>query len=58
MTLGTREDIVEAVTTGREAGKRGDPPTVCPYPLTSLLSTAWIKGYADGRREHKTEDSA
>ncbi|MFG2650955.1 Rmf/CrpP fold protein [Streptomyces sp. NPDC048436] len=51
--MGTREDIVTAVTAGREAGERGDPPTACPYPLTSILSTAWIKGYAAGRREHE-----
>lgn len=47
--MGTREDIVKAVTAGREAGRRGDEPTTCPYPLTSTLSTAWIRGYAQSR---------
>ncbi|WP_337192199.1 Rmf/CrpP fold protein [Streptomyces sp. HUCO-GS316] len=45
--MGTREDIVKAVTAGREAGERGDPPTVCPYPRSSTLRTAWIRGYAE-----------
>lgn len=47
--MGTREEIVRAVTAGREAGDRGDPPTACPYPLTTTLSTAWIRGYAERR---------
>jgi len=47
--MGTREDITRAVTAGREAGDRGDPPTVCPYPGTSILRTAWIRGYAERR---------
>ncbi|QCX77664.1 hypothetical protein C9F11_20145 [Streptomyces sp. YIM 121038] len=47
--MGTREDIVKAVTAGREAGDRGDPPTACPYPSTSTLRTAWIRGYAERR---------
>ncbi|MFJ3867902.1 Rmf/CrpP fold protein [Streptomyces nigra] len=42
--MGTREDIARAVIEGAEAGRRGDPPTVCPYRDT--LRTAWIKGYA------------
>jgi ribosome modulation factor len=41
--MGTREDIARAVLDGTEAGRRGDPPTVCPY--RGLLRTAWIKGY-------------
>lgn len=47
--MGTREEIVRAVTAGREAGRRGDPPTVCPYPRSSSLVTAWIRGYAETR---------
>ncbi|KUF19583.1 Rmf/CrpP fold protein [Streptomyces silvensis] len=47
--MGTREDIVTAVTAGREAGKRGDALTTCPYPITSVLRTAWIRGYAERR---------
>jgi ribosome modulation factor len=47
--MGAREDIVRAVEEGREAGARGDPPTVCPYPGTSTLRTAWIRGYAERR---------
>ncbi|MFH9430243.1 Rmf/CrpP fold protein [Streptomyces sp. NPDC017615] len=41
--MGTREDIARAVVEGAEAGRRGDPPTVCPY--RDLLRTAWVKGY-------------
>ncbi|MGW9385400.1 Rmf/CrpP fold protein [Streptomyces globisporus] len=47
--MGTREDIAQAVSEGAEAGRRGDPPTVCPYPRTSLLSGAWVRGYARAR---------
>ncbi|MGD6762052.1 Rmf/CrpP fold protein [Streptomyces sp. BH097] len=47
--MGAREEITKAVTAGREAGDRGDPPTVCPYPASSILRTAWIKGYAEQR---------
>ncbi|MBT2427210.1 hypothetical protein J7F02_16415 [Streptomyces sp. ISL-112] len=44
-----RGDIIRAVVAGREAGTRGDPPTACPYPITSTLRTAWIRGYAERR---------
>ncbi|MFB7461708.1 Rmf/CrpP fold protein [Streptomyces sp. NPDC056188] len=44
--MGAREDIARAVQEGAEAGRRGDPPTTCPYPATDLLRTAWIRGYA------------
>ncbi|NEC29581.1 hypothetical protein G3I20_24085 [Streptomyces sp. SID8111] len=44
MTMGTREDIARAMQEGAEAGRRGDPPTVCPY--RDLRRTAWIRGYA------------
>ncbi|MFF4118970.1 Rmf/CrpP fold protein [Streptomyces sp. NPDC001714] len=47
--MGTREDIVRAVLAGAEAARNGDEPTTCPYPATSLLRTAWIKGYARSR---------
>ncbi len=47
--MGTREDIARAVIEGTEAGRRGDPPTACPHPRTSLLRTAWIRGYARAR---------
>ncbi|MEU4467438.1 Rmf/CrpP fold protein [Streptomyces sp. NPDC024017] len=42
--MGTREDIARAVLEGGEAGRRGDPRTVCPY--RDILRTAWIKGCA------------
>lgn len=45
--MGTREDIARAVEEGREAGRTGQPPTTCPYPRTSVLRTAWIRGYAE-----------
>ncbi|ARX85635.1 hypothetical protein SMD44_05099 [Streptomyces alboflavus] len=47
--MGAHEDIVKAVTAGRTAGDLGDPPTDCPYPSTSTLRTAWIRGYAERR---------
>ncbi|SCK25543.1 MULTISPECIES: Rmf/CrpP fold protein [unclassified Streptomyces] len=47
--MGTREDIVAAILSGREAGTRGDPPTACPHPRSSVLRTAWIRGYAESR---------
>ncbi|MFI8817464.1 MULTISPECIES: Rmf/CrpP fold protein [unclassified Streptomyces] len=56
--MGTREDIARAVSEGAEAGRRGDPPTVCPYPRTSLLSGAWVRGYARARPLTTTEDDA
>ncbi|MEU5343011.1 Rmf/CrpP fold protein [Streptomyces sp. NPDC020766] len=56
--MGTREDIVKAITAGREAGERGDPPTVCPYPGTSTLRTAWIRGYAKARPVSAQPDRA
>ncbi|WP_405195171.1 Rmf/CrpP fold protein [Streptomyces anulatus] len=56
--MGTREEIARAVSEGAEAGRRGDPPTVCPYPRTSLLSGAWVRGYARARPLNTTEDDA
>lgn len=47
--MGTREDIVRAITEGAEAGSRGDDVRTCPYPADSLLRTGWIKGYARER---------
>ncbi|CAL9529274.1 Rmf/CrpP fold protein [Streptomyces sp. enrichment culture] len=47
--MGARQDIVEAVQAGREAGARGDHVTACPYPATSLLRRAWFRGYAEAR---------
>ncbi|GGW67979.1 Rmf/CrpP fold protein [Streptomyces griseoloalbus] len=47
--MGTRQQIVEAVLAGREAGQRGDRVSACPHPATSLLRTAWIRGYAQAR---------
>ncbi|WHM36306.1 Rmf/CrpP fold protein [Streptomyces sp. BPTC-684] len=52
--MGPREQIVEAMLKGREAGKTDDRP-VCPYPRDSLLRRAWIKGYADARRTREVE---
>jgi ribosome modulation factor len=47
--VGTREDIARAIQEGRETGRTGQPPTVCPYPRTSLLRPAWIRGYTETR---------
>ncbi|RMB83655.1 Rmf/CrpP fold protein [Streptomyces shenzhenensis] len=57
--MGTREEIVQAVLAGAEAARDGDEPTTCPYPPTSLLRTAWIKGYARSRPiADQSEDDA
>ncbi|MFI2355064.1 Rmf/CrpP fold protein [Streptomyces anulatus] len=47
--MGTREDIARAVSEGAKAGVEVTSPTVCPYPRTSLLSGAWVRGYARAR---------
>ncbi|MFD6873270.1 MULTISPECIES: Rmf/CrpP fold protein [unclassified Streptomyces] len=49
--MGTRAQIVEAHQRGTDAGRAGDPPTVCPYGREDILRTAWIKGYAAERRQ-------
>lgn len=56
--MGTREDIARALSEGAEAGRRGDPPTVCPYPRTSLLRGAWVRGYARARPLTTAKDDA
>ncbi|WP_167538243.1 Rmf/CrpP fold protein [Streptomyces albofaciens] len=43
--MGTREQVIRAVTAGAEARRRGDRPSTCPYPRDSLLRSAWIRGY-------------
>lgn len=52
--MGTREEIAEAILKGREAGEAGEKPTVCPYPSTSILRTAWVQGYAPARRARES----
>ncbi|MER5914550.1 Rmf/CrpP fold protein [Streptomyces sp. NPDC001982] len=47
--VGAREQIARAIVAGWEAGRRGESPLVCPYPATSILRTAWIRGYARAR---------
>ncbi|WP_445396451.1 Rmf/CrpP fold protein [Streptomyces sp. LE64] len=47
--MGTRADIATAVQEGRAAARRADPVTTCPHPATSVLRTAWIRGYAAAR---------
>ncbi|MGZ9931959.1 Rmf/CrpP fold protein [Streptomyces sp. NC-S4] len=49
--MGTRAQIVEAHQKGTAAGRSGASPTVCPYGRNDILRTAWIKGYAAGRRQ-------
>ncbi|MEU4178194.1 Rmf/CrpP fold protein [Streptomyces sp. NPDC026589] len=56
--MGTREEITRAMSEGAEAGRRGDPPAVCPYPRTSLLRGAWVRGYARARPLNTTENDA
>lgn len=46
---GTREQITRAHSEGAAAGKAGEQPTACPYPRTSILRSAWIRGYARAR---------
>ncbi|AFU62145.1 hypothetical protein SV1_5 [Streptomyces phage SV1] len=47
--MGAREDIARAVLDGAGAAREGKPPTVCPHPATSVLRTAWIRGYVRAR---------
>ncbi|MFE7262248.1 Rmf/CrpP fold protein [Streptomyces sp. NPDC057592] len=47
--MGFREDALRARQTGFAAARAGRPPTVCPYPATSLLGRAWIRGYTKNR---------
>lgn len=56
-TVGTREQIVRAVLAGWEAGRRRESPSVCPYPATSILRTAWIRGYARARPNAAEQDT-
>ncbi|MFE2937168.1 Rmf/CrpP fold protein [Streptomyces sp. NPDC059278] len=56
--VGTREDVTRAVSEGAQTGRRGDPPTACPYPNTSLLRGVWVRGYARARPLAPTEDEA
>jgi ribosome modulation factor len=44
--MGTRQDIAQAIQQGQEAGRTGEPATVCPYGAADILRTAWIRGYA------------
>ncbi|MGW9041243.1 Rmf/CrpP fold protein [Streptomyces lydicus] len=53
--MGPKEQAVEAILKGAEAGETGQPVTVCPYPRESLLRRAWIKGYANARRAREAE---
>ncbi|AYD86197.1 hypothetical protein SEA_DAROLANDSTONE_5 [Streptomyces phage Darolandstone] len=52
--MGTREQIVEAITKGKAAGETGQEPTACPYAVGSILMRAWIKGYAPARRARES----
>ncbi|APD18537.1 hypothetical protein SEA_PICARD_5 [Streptomyces phage Picard] len=54
--MGARGDVIRAIVAGRQAGRRGDPVTACPYPPTSILRTPWIRGYAETRRPPPTVD--
>lgn len=56
--MGAREDIIRAVIQGAEAGRRGNRVTTCPHPAESLLRTAWLKGYARGRRAQQPAEIA
>ena len=47
--MGARVDIVRAIEEGRQAGRENAPSSSCPYPATSLLRTAWIRGYVETR---------
>jgi len=52
--MGAQVDAAQAVIQGREAATAGEPVTTCPYPRTSLLRTAWVKGYAHAARARET----
>ncbi|MFJ9816167.1 Rmf/CrpP fold protein [Streptomyces sp. NPDC101151] len=47
--MGTRGDLVRALTAGLEAGKTRAPVSSCPYPAGDLRRSAWVRGYAKGR---------
>ncbi|WP_332840259.1 Rmf/CrpP fold protein [Streptomyces buecherae] len=47
--VGTRAELVRAINAGAEAGRRGDPVTVCPFPAGDLRRSAWVRGYARAR---------
>ncbi|MER0481592.1 Rmf/CrpP fold protein [Streptomyces sp. Edi2] len=55
--MGPKEQAVEAILKGAEAGETGQPVTVCPYPRASLLRRAWIKGYAQSAKSSGTATS-
>ena len=46
---GTREQITKATTEGKAAAEAGEQPTACPYPRTSILRGAWVRGFARAR---------
>ncbi|GAU67678.1 hypothetical protein SSP35_05_02450 [Streptomyces sp. NBRC 110611] len=47
--MGTRGDLVRAISAGAEAGRQRRPVTDCPYPQGDLRRSAWIRGYAKAR---------
>ncbi|MFJ9657610.1 Rmf/CrpP fold protein [Streptomyces griseoflavus] len=47
--MGSREQLVKALTEGAEAGRRVEDPTACPYERGDLRRTAWVRGYAKTR---------
>ncbi|MFF0630379.1 Rmf/CrpP fold protein [Streptomyces sp. NPDC004296] len=61
--MGTRGDLVRAITAGAAAGRSGDPVTTCPYPSGDLRRSAWVRGYAKTARllpddQHDQEQAA
>ncbi|WP_395695040.1 Rmf/CrpP fold protein [Nocardioides sp.] len=50
---GPRGLALRCVVDGREAGRAGDPVTVCPYRPSSRPWAArwWVRGYVAGRIE-------
>ncbi|MER8042583.1 Rmf/CrpP fold protein [Streptomyces sp. NPDC094032] len=48
--------MIRAIVAGRQAGRQDAPVGACPYPPTSLLRTAWIRGHAETRRPPPVDD--
>ena len=52
-----RERLTRALNLGAEAGRAGDEPTVCPYPVDTAEWAAWVRGYAKHARLPDEVDS-
>ncbi|MFD9069497.1 Rmf/CrpP fold protein [Streptomyces lasiicapitis] len=49
--MGPRQQLVNAINEGQQAGRDQQPVTACPYPASDLRRSAWVRGYTAGRRD-------